>query len=142
MGRRFREDELQEEKIVVRSAKDIVDILMPRMRDLKKEVFKVAFLNSKSSLISIHEVTRGSVNQAYPIIREIFHKALQSFASFIVCIHNHPPGNVGPSDEDIYFTEEICKVGKVMQIKVLDHIIIGDNKYFSFSDAGIISEQF
>jgi DNA repair protein RadC len=136
IGRRFREDELQEEKIVVKSAKDIVDILMPRMRDLKKEVFKTVMLDSKNRIIDIIEITKGTVNQANPIIREIFHKALELFATALVCVHNHPSGNTIPSKEDEEFTKTLSEAGKIMQVKVLDHIIIGDGNYYSFADEG------
>jgi len=136
IGRRFREEAIIENKIRIRSSKTVVDIMMPRMRDLKKEVFKLLLLNSQNRLIDIVEITEGTVNQANPIIREIFQKALQAFASSIVCVHNHPSGDVSPSKEDRDFTKELCQVGKSMQIRVLDHIIIGDNKYYSFADEG------
>ena len=76
IGRRFREEEVKQENIKIKSANDVVDILMPRMRDLKKEVFKVVLLDSQNSIIDIIEATEGTVNQAGPIIREIFQKAL------------------------------------------------------------------
>jgi DNA repair protein RadC len=138
IGRRFREDELQEEKIVVKSAKDIVDILMPRMRDLKKEVFKTVMLDSKNRVIDIIEITKGTVNQANPIIREIFHKALELFATGLICVHNHPSGTIVPSREDKDFTKNLVEAGKVMQIQVLDHIIIGEDEHFSFADEGLM----
>jgi DNA repair protein RadC len=134
IGRRFREDELKEEKIVVKSSKDIVDILMPRMRDLKKEVFKTVMLDSKNRIIDIIENTEGTINQANPIIREIFHKALELFATALICVHNHPSGDIIPSREDKAFTKTLSEAGKIIQIKVLDHIIIGDNSYYSFND--------
>jgi DNA repair protein RadC len=136
IGRRFREDELQEKKIVVKSAKDIVDILMPRMRDLKKEVFKTVMLDSKNRIIDIIENVEGTINQANPIIREIFHKALELFATALICVHNHPSGNTIPSREDKEFTKTLSEAGKIMQVKVLDHIIIGNNSYYSFIDEG------
>ncbi|MDI6735696.1 MAG: DNA repair protein RadC [bacterium] len=136
IGRRFREDELKEEKIKIKSAKDVVDILMPRMRDLKKEVFKIVLLDSQNSIIDIIEIAEGTVNQAAPIIREIFQKALQHFTSSIICVHNHPSGDSCPSKEDRDFTMELFQAGKIIQVKVLDHIIIGDNKHYSFADEG------
>jgi len=136
IGRRFREDELKEEKIQIKSSKDIVDILMPRMRDLKKEVFKVIMLDSKNRIIDIIEITNGTVNQANPIIREIFHKALEFFATGLICVHNHPSGIVVPSKEDKDFTRNLREAGKIMQIQVLDHLIIGDGDYYSFADEG------
>ncbi|MCK5306753.1 MAG: DNA repair protein RadC [Candidatus Omnitrophica bacterium] len=134
IGRRFREDELKEKKIKVKSSKDIVDFLMPRMRDLKFEVFKAVLLDSQNKIIDIVDIDQGTVNQANPIIRELFQKALQYFATALICVHNHPSGNITPSREDKDFTKNLCEAGKIMQVKVLDHVIIGDNKYYSFAD--------
>jgi len=138
IGRRFREEEIKENKIKIKSSKDVVEILMPRMRDLKKEVFKVLLLNSQNSIIDIAEITEGTVNQAEPITREIFQKALQNFAVSVICVHNHPSGNPEPSLEDKNFTKNLVQAGKVLQIKVWDHIIIGDGKHYSFADEGIM----
>ena len=138
IGRRFREEHIRETRPKIKSSKDVAKILMPRMRDLKKEIFKVLLLNSQNRIIGIAEVEEGSVNQANPIIREIFQKALQDFAAFIICVHNHPSGNPQPSQEDKEFTQELVQVGKILLINALDHIIIGDNRYFSFADKGLI----
>jgi DNA repair protein RadC len=108
------------------------------MRDLKKEVFKVLLLNSQNRIIDITEITEGTVNQAEPIIREIFQKGLQNFAASVICVHNHPSGNHEPSKEDRKFTQNLAQAGKVLQIKVLDHIIIGNSSYYSFGDRGLI----
>ena len=137
IGRRFNEETGQNQP-QVKSSQDIVKILMPRMRDLKKEVFKTVFLNSRSKIIGIHEVVEGTVNQVFPIIREIFQKALQEFAVSLICVHNHPSGDPSPSKEDKHFTRELIQAGKVLQINILDHIIIGNNRYYSFVDQGII----
>jgi DNA repair protein RadC len=136
IGRRFQEEEIKENKPKIKSAKDVVGFIMPRMRDLKKEVFKVLLLNSQNQIIEIIEATEGTVNQAKPIIREIFQKAMQHFATSIICVHNHPSGDPKPSREDKIFTDELVQAGKVLQIKVLDHVIIGDANYYSFSDEG------
>lgn len=136
IGKRSGEEVVKENKPKVRSSKTVAEILMPRMRDLKKEVFKILLLNSQNRIIDIVEIVEGTVNQANPIIREIFQKALQAFATSIVCVHNHPSGNVDPSKEDRDFTRELCKAGRVIQVKVLDHIIIGNNQYYSFADRG------
>ncbi len=138
IGRRFREEEVKKEGLTVTSSRDMVDVLMPRMRDLKKEIFKVVLLDSRNRIIEIVDEHEGTVNQAAPIIREIFQKALQHFAVAIICLHNHPSGNSDPSKEDKSFTEKLVEAGKIMQVMVLDHIIIGNNVYYSFSDEGII----
>jgi len=138
IGRRFREDEISTGKQKISSAKDIVDILMPQMRDLKTEVFKIVYLDSNNRIIDITDAATGTVNQAMPIVREIIHSALQKFAVSIICVHNHPSSNITPSTQDKKFTKELSDAGKLMEIKVLDHVIIGDDSYFSFSDEGIL----
>jgi len=138
IGRRFREDEVSISKQKIKSAKDIVGILMPQMRDLKTEVFKVVCLDSNNQIIDITDATTGTVNKAMPIIREIIHSALQKFAVSIVCAHNHPSANITPSVQDKKFTKELSDAGKLMEIKLIDHIIIGDNSYYSFSDEGML----
>ncbi|HEC66852.1 MAG TPA: JAB domain-containing protein [bacterium] len=136
IGRRFRENELKEDKIKIKSSDDVVNILMPRMRDLKTEIFKIVLLDNQNKIIDIIEVEEGTVNKANPNIREIFQKVLQNFAAAFVCVHNHPSGILQPSQEDITFTRELCQASETMQTKMLDHIIIGDNKYYSFADNG------
>jgi len=75
-------------------------MLMSRMQDLKKEIFKILLLNPRNRLISIVEIEEGSVNQARPIIREVYCRALRESACSIICVHNHPSGDVFPSNED------------------------------------------
>jgi len=138
IGRRFREVEVSGPKPKIAAAKDVFDILMPQMRDLKTEVFKVVYLNSNNRIIVTSDAATGTVNQAMPIVREIIHTALQKFAAAIICVHNHPSANILPSPEDKKFTQELSAAGKLLGIKVLDHIIIGDGNYFSFADEGIM----
>ena len=138
IGRRFREDEASTGKQKISSAKDIVDILSPQLRDLKTEVFKAVYLDSNNRIIDITDAAIGTVNHAIPIVREVIHLALQKFAVSIVCVHNHPSANITPSTQDKKFTKELSDAGKLMEIKLIDHIIIGDDKYYSFSDEGIL----
>jgi DNA repair protein RadC len=142
IGRRFREVEVLPPKQKIASAHDVVNIIIPQMsdqmRDLKTEVFKVIYLNSNNKIIEISDAAKGTVNHAMPIVREIIHTALQKYAAAIICVHNHPSANVSPSAEDKKFTQELQAAGKHMDIKVLDHIIIGDGNYFSFADEGIM----
>jgi len=138
IGRRYREDEVTSEKQKIASAKDIVDIIMPQIRDLKTEVFKVVYLDSNNRIIDISDTTVGTVDRAFPIVREIIHAALQKFAKSIACVHNHPSANITPSAQDIKFTKELSDAGNLMEIKVLDHVIIGGDKYYSFNDEGFM----
>jgi len=138
IGRRFREDEVLPSKQKIATAKELVDIIMPQMRDLKTEVFKVVYLNSNNKIIDIADAAYGTVNQAAPIVREIIHGALQKFAAAIICVHNHPSANISPSAEDKKITGELSAAAKLLGIRMLDHIIIGDGSYFSFADEGLI----
>lgn len=138
IGRRFREDETSVGKQKIKSAKDVVDILMPQLRDLKTEVFKVVHLNSNNRIIDIEDAATGTVNHAMPIVREIIHSALQKFAASIICAHNHPSGGVVPSTQDREMTKELSAAGKLMEIKLVDHIIIGDDNYYSFADEALL----
>lgn len=136
IGRRYRQDDVSTGKQKIASAKDVVDIVMPQLRDLKTEVFKVVYLDSNNRIIDISDASVGTVDQAFPIVREIIHAALQKFAVSVICVHNHPSGDPKPSKEDRDFTRELCQAGNVMQVKILDHLIIGDNQHHSFADSG------
>lgn len=138
IGRRYREDEVTNVKQKIASAKDVINIIMPQMRDLKTEVFKVVCLDSNNRIIDISDTAVGTVDQAFPIVREIIHAALQKFAKSIVCVHNHPSSESSPSTQDKKFTQDLCNAGKLMDIKVLDHIIIAGDKHFSFADEGLV----
>lgn len=135
IGRRY-QDDAATGKQKIASAKDVVDLVLPHLRDLKTEVFKVVYLDNNNRIIDISDAAIGTVDHAFPIIREIIHAALQKFAKSIVCVHNHPSGDPKPSKEDRDFTRELCQAGSVMQVKILDHLIIGDNQYHSFSESG------
>jgi len=136
IGRRYRQDDVSTGKQKITSARDIVDIVTPQLRDLKTEVFKVVYLDSNNCIIDISDASVGTVDQAFPIVREIIHAALQKFAKSIICVHNHPSGNTTPSSQDKIFTEDLSAAADLMGIKVLDHIIIGGTDYYSFTEEG------
>lgn len=138
IGRRMAEEKI-EEKPKIKSSKDIVGYFTPRMRDLKTEIFKIVLLNSKNKIMDIIEIVEGTVNEASPVIRDIFQKAAQKYAAAIICVHNHPSGDPAPSREDKEFTQKLTQAGKVLQINILDHIIIGDQEYYSFADSGLMN---
>jgi len=137
IGKRFMA-EVKKPKGKVKSSKEVADLFMPRMRDLKKEVFKIILLDGRNNITDIVEIDEGTVTQTSPYVREIISKALQNFSPAIACVHNHPSGDPRPSQNDKIFTRELVKAGRLMQIKILDHVIIGDNRYFSFADKGIL----
>lgn len=105
---------------------------------LKQEVFCVVYLDSKNMIIKEKELFKGTLNSSMVHPREIFKEAYIVDAVSIILIHNHPSGRVLPSKEDMNLTKRIIEVGNIMGIKVLDHLIIGTNKYYSFLENGDI----
>jgi len=128
------------EKPICKSSKETFDYLYHSMRDLKKEVFKVIFLDGKNQIVNIENLFEGTLNTSSIYPREVMKSAIKNNAVGLIFVHNHPSGNPEPSQSDRDITEDLVFAGSLMQIKVLDHIIIGDNKYFSFADEGLIKE--
>ena len=110
------------------------------MRDLKKEVFKVIYLNSQNQIIDTADLFEGTVNSSSISPREVMESAIKHNAASLIFVHNHPSGNPEPSPNDKQVTRDLVYAGSIMQIKVLDHIIIGNNKYYSFAAEGLIEE--
>jgi len=104
----------------------------------KQEYFYCLYLNNKNELIERRLLFMGTVNRSVVHPREVFKYAYLSSESGIVCMHNHPSGDVSPSRDDIMFTKALVETGRVQGIPVLDHIIMGDDNYYSFSDNGMI----
>lgn len=125
-------------KEICKSSKKVYDYLFFTMRDLKKEVFKVIFLDKKNAVIEVENLFEGTVDKSAIYPREIVKKAIEHNASGIIIVHNHPSGNIQPSPEDEKITQQLLKATNMLQIRMLDHIIIGDNKYYSFADTGEI----
>jgi DNA repair protein RadC len=136
IGRRYQQEIVSTGTQKIASAKDVVYLVLPHMRDLKTEVFKVVYLDSNNRIVDISDAAVGTVDQAFPIVREIIHAALQKFAKSIVCVHNHPSSECSPSTQDRKFTQDLSNAGKLLDIKLLDHIIIAGDKHFSFADQG------
>jgi DNA repair protein RadC len=126
------------EEYKISQPKDAADILMETMRHLKQECLKVIMLNTKNIVITIKDVSAGSLNSSIVHPRELFREAIRrSSASIIIC-HNHPSGDPSPSSEDINLTHRIKECGKLIGIELLDHIIIGDGCYVSLKEKGIL----
>ena len=123
---------------IFNTPKVISDYYMERFRHISHEELCVVFLNSNNMLISDIVLTKGTVSQTLISARDIFIQALKYEAVNIVLIHNHPSGNPTPSNEDILVTNKLIEAGKLINIEVLDHIIIGDNKYLSFRECKLI----
>ena len=118
----------------ITSPEDGVALLMPRLRYESKEHFLVVLLNSKNKVLDVEQISEGSLNSSVVHPREVFAPAVLHHAAAILTAHNHPSGDPTPSKEDMDLTNTLVQAGKYMGIPVLDHIIIGDAKYFSFKE--------
>ena len=139
LGRRM----LSEEKALegpVTSSSDVVGFLMPLMGNLKKERFLLLLLDKRNAISEVMDIEYGTVDQANPYIRDIIQMAIRYNAPSIIVAHNHPSGSITPSDSDKRFTKSLMMAAKATGISFFDHIIIGDNRYFSFADEGLIGE--
>lgn len=128
------------EKPICKSSKEVFDYLYHSMRDLKKEIFKVLFLDGKNHIIDIEDLFEGTLNLSSVYPREIIKSAIKHNATALIFVHNHPSGSPEPSPSDKEITNDLIEASNTMQIKVLDHIIIGNNEYFSFADEGLIQK--
>lgn len=139
MAREFLKEQVLD-KPHCRSSREVFDYLYHSMRDLKKEIFKVMFFDSQNRVVAIEDLFEGTLNASAIYPREIIQSAVKHNAAALIFVHNHPAGNPQPSNNDKQITQDLIFAGNIMQIKVLDHIIIGENRYFSFADAGLIDE--
>ena len=136
--RRFRTLRSQNDDFKISSPKDISMLLINEMNNLNQEVLKLILLNTKNTVIGVKDVFKGSLNSSIVHPREIFREAVQRGSANIIICHNHPSGDPTPSKEDINVTLRIKQCGDLMGIKLLDHIIIGNNNYISLKEKGII----
>jgi DNA repair protein RadC len=139
VSRRFLKDRMLS-RPYCRSSREVFDYLYHSLRDLKKENFKVLFLDPKNQIIEEKTLFEGTVDSSAVYPREIMKDALRYDATSLLFVHNHPSGDPEPSLCDREITKELVFAARVMQLKVLDHIIIGNNCYFSFADRGLIED--
>ncbi len=137
LGRRRKETEIvKREKIV--TSKDAFEIMKPFMADLPHEEFWLLMLNRANSFIKKELISRGGVSGTVVDTKIIFKAACENYASSIIICHNHPSGNLKPSDADLKITKNIKEAGRIMEIQLLDHLIISENSFYSFADEGVI----
>jgi DNA repair protein RadC len=137
IGRRRQLSESMELKVIT-SSKHAADILMPLMADLHHEKFVILCLSRSNKLLHIEIVSSGGVTGTVVDPKIIFKTALQYLTSNLIIAHNHPSGNLNPSKADKTITEKIKDGAKLLDMALADHIIIADNKYFSFADKGLL----
>ncbi len=120
------------------NSREVFDYLFHAMKDLKREVFKVLFLSRKNELIEERDLFQGTLAGAAVYPREILSAALELKAASLVLVHNHPSGDPAPSQDDHRITREIVWASRLLQVQILDHIIIGNGKYYSYADEGLL----
>lgn len=130
-------NEIVEESPYVSCPKDVVNLVMEDMRSYDREHFKAILLNTKNKVLAMETISIGSLNSSLAHPREIFKNAIKRSAASIILIHNHPSGDPEPSREDINLTKELLKVSEILKIKIYDHVIIGDRRYFSMKENNI-----
>ena len=123
---------------VFKRSSDVAGHYLPLMRDLRKEVFKVLLLNRANRFIKEVFISEGTLDASVVHPRDVFREALLEPAAAIILIHNHPSGNPSPSDEDLRITKQLVEAGRLLGIKVYDHIILAGEGYRSLADEGLI----
>lgn len=125
------------ERLQVRSPVDVANLLMLEMSLLEQEQLRVVLLDTKNFVIKVHMVYSGSLNSAVVRVGEVFREPIRSNSAAIAVVHNHPSGDPTPSPEDVRVTEMIVEAGALLDIDVLDHLIIGRNRFVSLKERGL-----
>ncbi len=125
-----------ESRMCIRSPQDVSNLLMAEMRDLKKEHLKSILLDTKNRVLKAVTVSVGILDSSLVHPREVFKDAILASAASIIVAHNHPSGDPTPSQEDINVTKRLHEAGKIMGIELLDHIVLGDNRWVSLKERG------
>ena len=125
-------------KLRLNSPKSIADYYMEELRHKKIEYLISVMFDSKNGMIADKVISLGTVDSALISPREIYIEALKNEAVYIVLVHNHPSGDITPSNQDILATQRLEKSGSLLGIKLIDHIIIGDKTYYSFNESGLL----
>jgi DNA repair protein RadC len=138
-------DRYREKKLIkkdpLNNSRELFDFLNHSIRDKSREHFKIIFLDSKNRVISTETHSKGTLTASSVYPREVIYSALANKAAALIFAHNHPSGDPQPSREDVAITRQLVYAGKVMGLAVHEHIIIGDNCYYSFADQGQILQM-
>ena len=136
--RNLQKQKAENEIVSFRNPDQVAKIYQPVLGSLQKESFFVILLNSAMKRILDFEVSRGTLDASLVHPREVFNVAVRNLAKGIIVMHNHPSGELKPSEEDIKTTERLVESGKILEIPVYDHLIISENSYYSFRENGLI----
>lgn len=122
---------------IVKSPQDVAALVGPEMRGLDHEEMRVASLNTRNRIVDVSTIYRGSVHTTVIRVGELFRSALFHNATSVIILHNHPGSDPSPSPEDIAVTREIVQAGKLLDIEILDHLVIGDPGFVSLKERGL-----
>ncbi len=137
LGRR-RQLSVIKDRSQIKSSSDVHQIFAPILQDLPHEEFWILLLNRSNKVLSRERISMGGVSGTVVDAKIIFKKALDQLASSIILCHNHPSGNLKPSQADLDITKKLKKAGEVLEISVLDHVIVSENGFYSFADEGML----
>jgi DNA repair protein RadC len=126
----------QAERCIIRSPKDVADLLRPEIGYQQREHFVVLFLDTKNRLIAKETIAIGSLNACIVHPREVLKAAIKRSSATIVLSHNHPSGDTNPSQEDIQITTRLIDAGNIIGIEILDHVIVGLDRHYSLKENG------
>jgi DNA repair protein RadC len=116
----------------------VKDLILPYFADLTHEEFFCIFLNRANKVIKIDQISKGGISGTVTDVRILFKNAILNTASGVIVAHNHPSGNLNPSESDVKITTKIKEAGNLLDIQLLDHLIIYDSNYYSFADNGLL----
>lgn len=136
VGRRLEGPDV--DRVAFGSSTDVANYFLPRLRDLKKEVFKVLLLDARNKLIKEVTISEGSLTASIVHPREVFKPAILESAAAVIFVHNHPSGDPTPSQDDLKITAQLVEAGRMIDIRVLDHIIVGHRTFTSLASKGLI----
>ncbi|GAB4451261.1 MAG: hypothetical protein OHK0029_00120 [Armatimonadaceae bacterium] len=125
-----------EERYRIRSPQDVFNYLVLDLRDEKREHFVSLLMDTKNGVLHRHTVSIGDLSSSIVHPREVFAEAIRRSASSLIVAHNHPSGDPSPSPEDIAVTRRLCEAGELLGISILDHVILGDNRFVSLKEKG------
>lgn len=137
LGRR-RQAENVLQQAIVKTSVQAYEVLLPYLADLPYEVFMILLLNRRNQLMKAVQISTGGVSGTIVDVRIILKEAIQNLSSGIVLAHNHPSGSLQPSNEDLKITRKLKEGCKLMDILLIDHIIVGNQRYYSFADNGVL----
>ncbi len=122
----------------ISSPQDVYDLVISKVQKENRELFILILLNTKNKIITLETISVGSLNSSVVHPREVFRKAISWSSAGMILVHNHPSGDVSPSKEDILLTSRLTESGNLLGIEILDHVIIGENDYYSFKENNYI----